>query len=377
MMNSKEINYEFKVLYALGMVFIVAGHCGNGGVSIGYEYFPPYAFHLALFMFASGYFYNSNSEKHIFKAIMHKMKKLVIPLYIWNFFYAFFVYFTKWIGFSIGGDISFYNLIIAPWVTGHQFAYNLGGWFVSPLFMIFIINILLRKILGKIFLNKDWIAEGIFLICGVGGIYAAKNGWNTGLYLIFARIAYFIPFYGAGIVYKNYLEKKDRLSNVIYFGIIFMAQLAIITIHGGTVSYVAAWCSGFGNVILPFVVGICGVAFWLRIAKILTPVLFKSKIVLLVADHTFSIMINQFLGFYLIKTIFALSNRYLHICAGFNWSEYFSDIWYYYLPKGLAQWYFVYLLSGIIVPIVIAVSIDKMKTYAAHILNKRKRNVNY
>lgn len=65
-MENKKVNYKFKFLYTIGIIFIVAGHCKNGGISIFYEWFPPYSFHLALFMFASGYFYNINKVKRFF-----------------------------------------------------------------------------------------------------------------------------------------------------------------------------------------------------------------------------------------------------------------------------------------------------------------------
>lgn len=57
--KNNNTNYTFKLLYALGIIFICAGHCKNGGFSLFYEFFPPYSFHLALFMFASGYFYKT------------------------------------------------------------------------------------------------------------------------------------------------------------------------------------------------------------------------------------------------------------------------------------------------------------------------------
>lgn len=57
------IDYRFKIMYALGMIFIVSGHCGGGGLSLAYEFLAVYGFHLALFMFCSGYFYKTVSEK--------------------------------------------------------------------------------------------------------------------------------------------------------------------------------------------------------------------------------------------------------------------------------------------------------------------------
>ena len=68
MVKNNNINYTFKLLYALGIILVVAGHCNGGGFSIFYEYFPIYAFHLGLFVFASGYFYNPENENNIIKS---------------------------------------------------------------------------------------------------------------------------------------------------------------------------------------------------------------------------------------------------------------------------------------------------------------------
>ena len=100
--EKRKVNYEFKLLYAIAIVFIVCGHCNDGGINIFFNWFPLYAFHLGIFMFASGYFYSKKDECHIGKSIWHKIKKIVIPLYLYNFFYAIVVSVSRNWGFSIG-----------------------------------------------------------------------------------------------------------------------------------------------------------------------------------------------------------------------------------------------------------------------------------
>ena len=79
-----------------------------------------------------------------------------------------------------------------------------------------------------------------------------------------------------------------------------------------------------------------GIAFWLRISKLLVPVLKNSKVVLFIANSTYYIMIHHFLGFMSIKTIFAFLNYFIGLFPDFNWIEYKTNIWYYYLPFGLS-----------------------------------------
>ena len=73
-MSGAKTDYRFKLLYAIGMICIVAGHCGDGGFSMMYEFFTPYSFHLALFVFCSGYFYKEKAESSPGKYIIKKIK---------------------------------------------------------------------------------------------------------------------------------------------------------------------------------------------------------------------------------------------------------------------------------------------------------------
>ena len=57
MIKENKENIQFRILYFIGIILIVANHAGNGSISLAYEWFPAYSFHLGLFIFASGYFF--------------------------------------------------------------------------------------------------------------------------------------------------------------------------------------------------------------------------------------------------------------------------------------------------------------------------------
>ena len=76
-----------ELLQFFGILFVVLGHTGNS-ISIFFDWFPYGSFHMALFIFISGYLYKEESEIQPFKFIGKKFKSLVIPLYIWQFLYA-------------------------------------------------------------------------------------------------------------------------------------------------------------------------------------------------------------------------------------------------------------------------------------------------
>ena len=129
------VDYRFRLLYALGMIFIVSGHCSGGGVSLFYDWFPPYAFHLGLFAFCSGYFYRDENGADLGAYALRKAKTLLLPMYLWNLFYALLLVVLRRFGFDIGLPPSFATLVTMPLYEGSQFELNMGAWFVVPLFL--------------------------------------------------------------------------------------------------------------------------------------------------------------------------------------------------------------------------------------------------
>lgn len=370
--KEKKIDYRFKILYAVGAIMICCKHTSGGGINLISDWFPYGGLHLPLFVFGSGYFYNCSSEDNLKAYIGKKTKKLLIPLYIYYFVYGILVQLLKLCGFEIGGDLSVYNLLIAPITDGHQFVYNLGGWFIAPFFMVEIFNVLIHKLLHKI--NKN-IPEAVFfavsIALGIMGNQMACMGITYGGWIVIVRMLYFLPFFELGIFYKSFLEKYDRkIPSFWYFVAVFGIKLLIIYRYGRMVSYTPSWCNNFyEGPVMPIIIGITGIALWLRIATILSPVIGKSKWINLIADNTYSIMMNQFLGYMIVKGLFGLIGKVYSGFADFDWISFKTDIWYYYLPKGLAYFLPVYVIGGIAFSILVQKAIT-------HVGSKRSRNLN-
>lgn len=361
-MTNTKIDWRFKFLYFIAIISVIIGH-GAGGISLFYDWFTPYAFHLPLFVFSSGYFYKESSTDNVSKYIIHKLKTLIIPLYLWNIFYGLIVMFSKNFGFAIGEDFTLYNLLIAPILDGRlQFRYNLGGWFIVPLFLTQVINVLIRKTLSKLHIN-EYVMFVFYLILGLIGVYLGNIGLNTGLWLVLNRVLRILPYYELGIIYKNKLEEKDKIPNIIYFSLIVLIQIVIITLNGGNqITLDLDSCSvSYRLLITPYIVSFLGIAFWLRISNILLPVIKESKCIKIVCDNAYSIMINQFAGFMLVKTIWACVYKYTSFNIAFDMTEYKSNIWYYYNPN--SNFAILYLISGIVVPIIMQLVVNKIKSF--------------
>lgn len=361
--GSQSINYQFKLLYALGMIFVVAGHSATAHLPLFEQWFTFSSFHLGLFVFCSGYFYKETSEDNVLQYIQKKLKTLILPLFLWNLFYALVTTIFCYFGMTIGGEVTLSKLFLDPIQHGHQFIYNLGGWFVIPLFMIEVFNVLLCKLLSLRGTKKFAFLFVLYIIIGILGNKMSIAGYHYFWWLVPARMLYLLPFYGFGMLYKNLLEEKDVLPNRWYFSIIFTCQLAIFYTIKTTQSWIVmpAWCDFYNGPVLPVISGFLAIAFWLRVARILAPVIGNSKSVLAIANNTFSIMINQFLGFILIKSFFALTNVSFGWFKDFDFQKYKTDIWYYYFPNNIEHICIVYIAAGIIIPIYMQKAVDWAK----------------
>lgn len=77
-------NKQFRILSALGIIFVVAGHLGFYVFEFG-GLFPHYSFHVFIFLFVSGYFYKDESENNIRAYIWKKMYHIVGPIFCLEF----------------------------------------------------------------------------------------------------------------------------------------------------------------------------------------------------------------------------------------------------------------------------------------------------
>lgn len=363
-MEEKKIDYRFKLMYAVGIIMVVCGHANGGGISflIG-DWFPYGGIHIALFVFCSGYFFSEKSLDNVAKYISKKIKALIVPLYIYNFFYGILVQLLRLKEFSMGEDFTLYNLFIAPIVNGHQFTYNMAGWFVIPLFMTEILNVLLRVFLKKCKIN---LPETVFfvlsVVCGLIGTTMACNGIREGWWIVLVRLLYFVPFYELGIYYKRVLEKYERkIPSFWYISVIFIIKYVIVLCCGRMMIYYPSWCNNFDDgPVVPILVGYLGIALWMRICSIMEPVIGRSKWINILADNTFSIMINQFLGFMAVKAVFAILSKSGRIFTDFDWPSFKSNIWWYYLPGGMEYSLIIYVVGSIVFCVLLQKIIDKI-----------------
>ena len=84
--SDKAENYTMRVFYLLAIVFVVDGHIQKGHMFEMNGLFRYYSFHLMMFAFGSGYFFKLYGKP--VSDVLHRAKKLLLPLYFWNLVYG-------------------------------------------------------------------------------------------------------------------------------------------------------------------------------------------------------------------------------------------------------------------------------------------------
>lgn len=370
--SGSKINYQFKLLYAIGILNVLIAHSHANAFAFLSEIIHFAGYTIALFVFVSGYFYNPKYESTIPSYLAKKFLKLIVPLYLWNLFYALLVVVLSKFGFTLVETVNLKSVLLSPMISAHLMGFNDPAWFIVPLFVTEVYNITVRRLLSKFNRGKTDFSLLVFhFLIGILGIYLAGKGYNKSWWLFLTRFMYFIPFYTLGYFYKNYLEKKDTLSNFWYLSIVLILALFIVLVYGHSSAYsiVVMDDNFFENPVVPYISGILGIAFYLRIARILTPAIGRSKAINLVADNTFPIMMNHIFGFFVLKLILMIAARVLPMLPDFSMEAFKSSLSYMYLPRGRG-FPLVYILFGIAVPVLMQRGINIIKNLFCKFVKK-------
>lgn len=322
-------NKKMMILSFFGIIFVVLGHTTSSIDMMG-NYFPFYSFHMALFIFISGYFYKATNEDNLLKKdgyILKKVKKLVIPYFGWNLIYGILINIARTIHLvDYGEKISMRTLFIDPWKWGSQFHLNIASWFLLALFLVNITYVLIRKLLKRVW--NDYVALFVFLILSCIAIKFSKNIPNVPLFALF-RTCFFMFFYHLGYIYKIKFEDRIKTNNSVYLILLIFIQVILIKMNGNIIYMAIFMKFNTKYIIAPIISSVTGILFWLKVSEILVPSLKDSKVVNDISNNTFSIMMHHLFWIFAINTVLYKLSGPLHL-SGFNVEMYKNTIYYSY-----------------------------------------------
>ena len=240
--SNKAENYTMRVFYLLAIVFVVDGHIQKGHMFEMNGLFRYYSFHLMMFAFGSGYFFKLYGKP--VNDVLHRAKKLLLPLYFWNLVYGVgAAALRRFGGFELGEPLSAYTLLLAPLADGEHFVWNLGSWFIFPLFCVQVFYALIHR------LSRLWHENEVmtFLLCLIPGCVAVQlcyTGRQDALPLLMLRPMILLPGFAGGMLYRRMLERRDHLPTVPYLiGIVILR--ALLCARYENLAYLLSDCSYF------------------------------------------------------------------------------------------------------------------------------------
>lgn len=360
----------FRALYLIAIVLVVDGHTTLSDMFGMGDLFRYYSFHLMLFAFGAGYFFKFHGG--VLADLAARAKRLLIPLYIWNAVYGVgAALLRRFGGFEIGAPLSAYTLLLAPIVDGEHFVWNLGSWFIFPLFLTQAMYSLIRRAARACWKDREAVTFAVCLLLGSAAVELCHAGRQALLPLFLCRALILLPGYAGGQLYRRLLEKHDTLPTAPYLiGIVVLR--ALLCVRYENLAYLLSSCTYFTcGAFGVYFGGALAIAFFLRVARLLAPYVERSRLALYASRHTFDIMMHHFMGFFALNSVFLILNALGLSAADFSVRSFRTMYQYNYAPGGRSEWNVLYLLAGIFFSLGVAFVTDKIKR--AYFRTKQRR----
>ena len=306
------------ILKGLGIILMVAGHCGAPFTNF------IYLFHMPIFFLASGYFYKaSNSED--FHSVLKFLKKKIISLWfsyvIWttcftllnNFFIKVNIYTNApiFLEYVTGQNVLtnymslkeiVINILLSFFLSGHT---QLGGafLFIATLFKIsvlycfvdFIFFILFKKIYFRIIAQFGF---SLFLLCV--GYYLSKN--KVRIFSIVIVFSFYCLFYISYIIKELNLERFKKNAFCIY-GIVGSFIVLLFLSKFGTL---ALDRTEYLNPLFLLACSLSGWFFIISISYFFNKINILSNMLINIGRNTLPVVIFHFLLFKIINLIYTI-----------------------------------------------------------------------
>lgn len=253
---------------AINIFFVVLGHTA---LSAGYTKFI-YAFHIPLFFFLSGYFFDYSKYPNFYQFFKKRFHQLLIPYFVINI-----LTYLAWlfIGRHTGEDASFQINLLEPFYgifygghKGYFLHHNAPMWFLPCLFSTEMIFYLLFRGKSK---TVHYVFITILLGLGIYGNYYNNISLPWGLSVVPTTAI----LYGLGswfnhkarhkFTYKKYLI----LVPLSFLGLLIFASLNI---------KVKVSAAEYGNYFYFWTAALCGILFFVSIGNLMEHLSLKFEV---------------------------------------------------------------------------------------------------
>lgn len=242
----------------LAIFLVVWGHVGLPTLLYAYIH----AFHMPVFFFLSGYFFNSEKHKKITSIVKQRGKSILLPYFVFGLF---FISFWSAVYFLTGH----YDSIITPseilksmLVTNTTASpYNAVQWFLTCLFLTELIFFIIYQVSS----GKKKTIFNFLVICALAG-YLYPYFTNLRLFWGLDVALTAVVFYGFGFLVK---KSSNKMLKIIYkpkpLYIIILFTISFITIYAN--GYVNMRLITYNNYVLFYFNAFAGIAILLMLSK--------------------------------------------------------------------------------------------------------------
>lgn len=202
-----------------GIILVVYGHVvrgiDNSSLAINEEFFHisdtfVYSFHMPLFFFLSGIFFEKSIKKYTSKGLfIEKCKTILYPFIIWSLLQTIIEF-----GLSrfTNGNVEFNNILTCIFRPRAQF------WFLYALFFINVINIILFS-----FFKKKWLIISLII-----AIIYYEYPINLS---VFSSTFKYLIFFNLGILISNHLLNNILLKQISHFKNLILILIIFIIVE--------------------------------------------------------------------------------------------------------------------------------------------------
>lgn len=334
-MSKKKRNEYMDIAKGIAIILMVAGHCDGGGVVNNFVNL----FHMALFIFISGFFFKFKIVN--VKEFIYFLKKRILSLYIFYLKFELSFYLLTNIFFKIGflsSAVLYGDKIITPISSYQQFLIQIlkililmgrepfcgAFWFIVTLIFINIMYGIIVYISNKQnILNSEKARLLLVMLIFLCGCLMNKMGMNIPRFS--PSFTLMLPYYIGNLIGEKKL--KIFFTNK-YFFIVSIISLFYLYDRGS----VAMNHNEFTSVtflILTMIYGIYTIIFLSK--KIVKWFPKISKLLQYIGRHTLSIMGWHYIGFkvtMIIQLLFRAIN-YADLAKLGGENRNYNSIWYY------------------------------------------------
>lgn len=320
----------------IAIILVVIGHTGGiPGCAWLEMHFPIYSYHMALFLFISGYLFR-DMEWRAFPAFLKKKSlNLLLPLIGWNAVYAAIVTLCNHFHLvnylpSTAQVWTSHSLFIEPFLGGHQNILNLATWFVGMLYVSLLVYALIYLICKRL---PEWSRLVLYALIALAGLYTARLGDYPHWALLPLHISYALFFLQVGRCWRIYIEPLLNRVNLWYVLLGVTAIWYVVQLFGGQM-YVVVWMNFEGHTLIPLLTGVFGSVFWIVASYLLVQYIQLNRLESLIGANTWAIMTHHLLVRFLACYLFVRLSLDPASLAAFQ-----NDFWF--RPAQVDYWFFV------------------------------------